>query len=221
MDLMGLCGMGDGKVRDVRDAQGGEQGVRDGLDDQALLEALNSTPVVDGRREDRWQDDRELSSWAREHGGLGDDAQERRWLRAARDVLQAAEWSAAGAAEGASERTESTGAVAETVAAEADAGLRRVLAGVRKVPVPGAAGIEWRLEAPRERRLAVELVLAWADVRERMPGRLRPCGNPECRLFLLDRSRANTARWCSMKTCGNRLKARRHQARARETSRSE
>ncbi|WP_141713882.1 CGNR zinc finger domain-containing protein, partial [Streptomyces sp. AVP053U2] len=77
--------------------------------------------------------------------------------------------------------------------------------------------IEWHLEVPPERRLAVELVLAWADVKERMPGRLRPCGNPECRLFLLDRSRANTARWCSMKTCGNRLKARRHQARTRET----
>ena len=99
--------------------------------------------------------------------------------------------------------------------------LRRVLAGVRKVPKPSASGIEWHLEVPPERRLAVELVLAWADVKERMPGRLRPCENPECRLFLLDRSRANSARWCSMKTCGNRLKARRHQARARETPRPE
>ncbi|MEV6129094.1 CGNR zinc finger domain-containing protein [Streptomyces violaceusniger] len=54
-----------------------------------------------------------------------------------------------------------------------------------------------------------------------MPGRLRPCENPACRLFLLDRSRANTARWCSMKTCGNRLKARRHQARARKAPRPE
>ncbi|MEU8952759.1 CGNR zinc finger domain-containing protein [Streptomyces sp. NPDC048518] len=177
------------------------------------MEALNSTPVVDGRRQDRWQDDRELSRWAREHGGLGDDAEERRWLRAARDALQATEWGTGDAA--------------------AEGGLRRVLAGVRKVPRPGttaataatsatsATGIEWHLEAPRERRLAVELVLAWADVRERMPGRLRPCGNPECRLFLLDRSRANTARWCSMKTCGNRLKARRHQARVRGASGSE
>jgi predicted RNA-binding Zn ribbon-like protein len=94
-------------------------------------------------------------------------------------------------------------------------GLQRVLAGVRRVPRVGASGIEWYLEVPPERRLAVELVLAWADVKERLPGRLRPGGNPECRLFLLDRSRANTARWCSMKTCGNRLKARRHQARTR------
>ena len=167
------------------------------LDDQALMQALNSTHVVDGRRQDLWRDDHEVDRWAREHGGLGGD-EERRWLRTARDALQAVE----------------SGTSAEPR-------LRRVLAGVRKVPQPGASGIEWHVEMPPERRLAVELVLAWADVKERMPGRLRPCENRECRLFLLDRSRANTARWCSMKTCGNRLKARRHQARARETPQPE
>ncbi|WP_425503278.1 CGNR zinc finger domain-containing protein [Psychromicrobium silvestre] len=46
-----------------------------------------------------------------------------------------------------------------------------------------------------------------------MPGRLRPCANLECNKFLIDHSRPNTARWCSMADCGNRLKARRHQAR--------
>ncbi|MBE1532761.1 CGNR zinc finger domain-containing protein [Actinomadura algeriensis] len=167
------------------------------LDDQALLQALNSTPVVDGRDMDLWRDDNELDRWAREHGGSGGD-EERRWLRVARDALQAVESGKAG-----------------------ESRLHRVLADVRKVPRPGPSGIEWHLEVPPERRLAVELVLAWADVKERMPGRLRPCGNPDCRLFLLDRSRAGTARWCSMKTCGNRLKARRHQARTRETPRPE
>ncbi|MGW2479270.1 CGNR zinc finger domain-containing protein [Streptomyces sp. NPDC001571] len=163
------------------------------LDEQALMEALNSTPVVDGQRQDLWHADHEMDGWARKHGGHGGE-EERRWLRTARDALQAVE----------------SGAAAESR-------LRRVLAGVRRTPEPSAAGISWHLEAAPERRLAVELVLAWADVKERMPGRLRPCENPECRLFLLDRSRANTARWCSMKACGNRLKARRHQARARET----
>ncbi|APY87471.1 hypothetical protein DCW30_11720 [Streptomyces alfalfae] len=170
------------------------------LDDQALMRALNSTPVVDGRPHDLWRDDHELERWALEHGGIGGD-EERRWLRTARDALQAVE----------------TGASTESGPHR----LRQVLAGVRRVPEPGPAGVAWRLEVPPERRLAVELVLAWADVKERMPGRLRPCGNPECRLFLLDRSRANAARWCSMKTCGNRLKARRHQARTRENQRPE
>ncbi len=167
------------------------------LDDQALMQALNSTPVIEGRRQDLWRDDHEMDRWAREHGGLGGE-EERRWLRTARDALQAVE-----------------------SGTSAGPGLQHVLAGVHRVPRPSASGIEWRLEVPPERRLAVELVLAWADVKERMPGRLRPCENPECRLFLLDRSRANTARWCSMKTCGNRLKARRHQARTRETPRPE
>ena len=36
-----------------------------------------------------------------------------------------------------------------------------------------------------------------------------------CALFLLDRSKPNTARWCSMAVCGNRMKARRHYERAR------
>ncbi|GAA2082510.1 CGNR zinc finger domain-containing protein [Streptomyces albiaxialis] len=169
------------------------------LDEQALLQALNSTPVTDGHRTDLWRDDHEIDRWAREHGGPG-GPEERGWLRAARDALQAME------------SEPESGPEAE---------LQRLLADVRRVPRPSAAGLEWHLDVPPERRLAVELVLAWADVKERMPGRLRPCENPECCLFLLDRSRANTARWCSMKTCGNRLKARRHQARAREAPHAE
>ncbi|MGW0790685.1 CGNR zinc finger domain-containing protein [Streptomyces sp. NPDC002911] len=162
------------------------------IDERALLEALNSTPVVDGRSQDLWADDAELRRWAQEHGGPG-DAPATDWLRTARDVLQ----------------TATRGPVPE-------AELQRILAGVRRLPEVGESGLRWRLQGPPERMLAVELVLVWYDVRERRPGRLRPCGNEECRLFLLDRSRANTARWCSMKTCGNRLKARRHQERARQ-----
>ena len=63
--------------------------------------------------------------------------------------------------------------------------------------------------------LPARAVLGWARVAEELPGRLRPCGNEECRLFLLDRSKANRARWCSMATCGNRMKARRHYERHR------
>ncbi|MEV6822230.1 CGNR zinc finger domain-containing protein [Nocardiopsis dassonvillei] len=161
------------------------------IDEEALLEALNSTPVVDGRQRDLWADDAAPRRWAREHGG-SDDASAIGWLRAARDALQAA----------------TRGPVPE-------ARMRRMLDGVSRVPDVDGSELRWPLQAPPERMLAVELVLAWYDVQERRPGRLRPCGNDECRLFLLDRSRANTARWCSMRTCGNRLKARRHQERAR------
>ncbi len=64
--------------------------------------------------------------------------------------------------------------------------------------------------------MAVEAVLAWSALQETMPGRLRPCDNPECRRFLLDRSKTNNARWCSMAVCGNRMKARRHYQRTRD-----
>ncbi|WP_245884800.1 CGNR zinc finger domain-containing protein [Glaciihabitans tibetensis] len=62
----------------------------------------------------------------------------------------------------------------------------------------------------------ISFVLAWAEVIRQHPGRLRPCGNDECRLVLLDRSRPGTAKWCSMATRGNRMKARAHLQRNRD-----
>ena len=44
--------------------------------------------------------------------------------------------------------------------------------------------------------------------------RLRACNNPECRWLFLDTSKNHTRRWCNMKVCGNRMKARRFQARS-------
>jgi predicted RNA-binding Zn ribbon-like protein len=41
---------------------------------------------------------------------------------------------------------------------------------------------------------------------------LRECGNPECRWLFLDTSKNHTRRWCDMKICGNRMKARRFKA---------
>jgi len=42
--------------------------------------------------------------------------------------------------------------------------------------------------------------------------RLRACENPECRWLFLDTSKNHTRRWCDMKICGNRMKARRFKA---------
>jgi predicted RNA-binding Zn ribbon-like protein len=41
---------------------------------------------------------------------------------------------------------------------------------------------------------------------------LRECGNRECRWLFLDTSKNHTRRWCDMKVCGNRIKARRFKA---------
>lgn len=40
--------------------------------------------------------------------------------------------------------------------------------------------------------------------------KVRRCANPECGWLFLDDSRAGKRRWCSMSSCGNRAKARRH-----------
>jgi len=42
---------------------------------------------------------------------------------------------------------------------------------------------------------------------------LRGCASETCRWLFLDTSKNHTRRWCEMKTCGNRMKARRFQAR--------
>ncbi|MGH9169921.1 MAG: CGNR zinc finger domain-containing protein [Acidimicrobiales bacterium] len=48
--------------------------------------------------------------------------------------------------------------------------------------------------------------------------RLRRCEEKTCGWFFIDRSRGGTRRWCSMESCGNRSKARRHYARQKSHS---
>ncbi|MGE5114317.1 MAG: CGNR zinc finger domain-containing protein [Acidobacteriaceae bacterium] len=36
--------------------------------------------------------------------------------------------------------------------------------------------------------------------------RVRKCGNPACILYIYDTTRSHTRQWCSMETCGNRMK---------------
>ncbi|MFC0600955.1 CGNR zinc finger domain-containing protein [Streptomyces palmae] len=48
------------------------------------------------------------------------------------------------------------------------------------------------------------------------PDRIRACAHPRCVVHFFDTSRNGTRRWCSMAGCGNRAKASRHYARARD-----
>lgn len=50
------------------------------------------------------------------------------------------------------------------------------------------------------------------------PDRLKTCGNEACAWLFLDLSRNRSRRWCMMKDCGNRAKARRHYARRRDAT---
>jgi predicted RNA-binding Zn ribbon-like protein len=42
--------------------------------------------------------------------------------------------------------------------------------------------------------------------------KVRACDSPECRWLFMDTSKNHTRRWCDMKICGNRMKARRFKA---------
>ena len=45
---------------------------------------------------------------------------------------------------------------------------------------------------------------------------IRQCGAETCRWFFLDRSKNHTRRWCDMKVCGNRAKARKFYRRQKQ-----
>jgi predicted RNA-binding Zn ribbon-like protein len=96
--------------------------------------------------------------------------------------------------------------------------LEPVLDGASQRPSVAGDGVEWTIDVAAPRQLAVRAVLVWDALRRTSPGRLRPCGNPECALFLIDHSKPNKARWCSMAVCGNRMKARRHYERTRKNA---
>lgn len=159
-------------------------------DEAFLLDLLNTTPVIDGTVHDGLADSASAKTWMREHD-VADTKAELAALVEARSVLQDVVRGDAGP------RT-----------------LKQFVDGVRLRPVVGGDGVDWRVDVDGASG-AARAVLAWDALRVSSPGRLRPCANSECRLFLIDRSKPNTARWCSMAICGNRMKARRHYRRAR------
>jgi predicted RNA-binding Zn ribbon-like protein len=160
-------------------------------DEEFLLAILNSTPVVDGVPTDELSDSSQARAWLASLGGTG-SAKELQYVTHARHALQAVV------------RGEEP---VEILAPELRAAVL--------VPSITDGKITWTLSVNPERRLAVQAVLTWDALARQRPGRLRPCANDACRLFLVDRSKTNTARWCSMAICGNRMKARRHYQRSR------
>ncbi|OBG41179.1 MULTISPECIES: CGNR zinc finger domain-containing protein [Mycolicibacter] len=164
------------------------------VDEALLLDLLNSTPVIDGVPHDEFDDQASAQAWLTAHGIAltGGQLQE---LREVRDALQAV--------------------VRGELAPQT---LQPFLHGVALFPVMSDDGIAWTLSARENSEAVARVILAWDGLRISSPGRLRPCANSECQLFLIDRSKPNTARWCSMAICGNRMKARRHYQRSKTTA---
>lgn len=78
------------------------------------------------------------------------------------------------------------------------------------------SGLAWDLQTPPYAALAIRFLTEWTQLAAEHPGRLRCCANPDCSMFFVDRSNANARSWCSMTTCGNRMKGRRHHRRKAE-----
>jgi predicted RNA-binding Zn ribbon-like protein len=75
---------------------------------------------------------------------------------------------------------------------------------------PGGLALELPVSADRPASLLGPVVTAAARLLT-SPGTvalIRRCDAETCRQFFIDRSRNHTRRWCDMKLCGNRAKAR-------------
>lgn len=80
-------------------------------------------------------------------------------------------------------------------------------------------GYEWDVDAKSGTALGLLAPVLWSAgdlLAGPKLGKVRRCANPECLYLFLDDSRAGKRRWCSMSSCGNRAKARRHYHKSRE-----
>jgi predicted RNA-binding Zn ribbon-like protein len=161
---------------------------RDDARNGLVLAVLNTTPTVDGTRRDLLLG-ADGAAFVERWGGEGEGS--RRALVRARDAVRE---------------------IVLTGALTSDLGAMLTRQVVQR-PRLGVDGLTWQLDAPPESALAIRFLTEWTRLAGEHPGRLRSCANPDCSLFLLDRSNANARQWCSMSSCGNRMKARRHHRR--------
>jgi predicted RNA-binding Zn ribbon-like protein len=95
--------------------------------------------------------------------------------------------------------------------------LRDALQHLRLMPTPGGYKLDWRYDQEETvARLLWPVVRSAADLltSDRVTT-VRECAADTCRWLFLDHSRSQSRRWCDMKVCGNRAKARRFLQRAK------
>jgi predicted RNA-binding Zn ribbon-like protein len=165
------------------------------------IEAFLNT--VDGSAGDALGTPAEMSSWLTRQRLVPPqtefDERDRRRLVEVRTALAALAASNSG------------GAVDRRAVTTLNEAARRIRLSVRLHPDEG-----YRLmaEAPGIDRPIGELLVR---VMGAMAGgewqRLKLCANPDCRRAYYDSSRNHSARWCSMATCGNRIKGRAYRRR--------
>ena len=79
----------------------------------------------------------------------------------------------------------------------------------------GSCTFEWRTYDELDRPLWPVAVSAVTLAASTDAERVKECGSDNCNWLFLDTSKNRSRRWCDMKECGNRAKARRHYHRTR------
>lgn len=84
---------------------------------------------------------------------------------------------------------------------------------------PGVSGFAWDWSSEGD-QLALPLWYIVRDAANLLTSpeltRVRICASSDCNWLFLDSSKNRSRRWCDMKSCGNRAKARRHYGRKKE-----
>lgn len=160
------------------------------------LDLLNTQWMEGGNSQDSLADLSTAAAWLAARGiePAGEPARIVEHLRLARDAIR-----------GALERPDEAAAYDAANAILASGHTRRRLDPDGEQAVVEVAEIEGRP--------AWLALTEFADLRAAAAGRIRRCEGHGCVLWFLDTTRSGSRRWCSMQSCGNRSKVRRHRAR--------
>ena len=93
-------------------------------------------------------------------------------------------------------------------------------AAVNRLLTPSGVGVctfEWQTHSSLDRPLWPVSVSATNLVASEDATRVKECATNKCNWLFLDASKNRSRRWCEMKECGNRAKARRHYHKSKTT----
>ncbi len=111
--------------------------------------------------------------------------------------------------------------VAELDLEALNAALSPALSRLRVTPSEKGYGWKWAAEGDElDRMLWLVARSAGELLTSDERSRVRKCAGYPCGWLFLDTSKNQSRRWCDMKSCGNRAKARRHYARIRAGTRA-
>jgi predicted RNA-binding Zn ribbon-like protein len=186
---------------------------------------LNFANIVGGRRPDHPREYLhtygDLVAWSRHAGILNDDAAQRLVDEAERRPAEAAQILAqAQALREAIYRIFSAIAAGGTPLADdlviLNDALGNTLARLQVTPTPDGFIWSWRPDETALDSMLWPLVRSAGELLTSPElDRVRECDGDTCSWLFLDTSKNRSRRWCDMRDCGNRAKARRHYSRKR------